>query len=71
MFSPPGGPTLKEPSMVPRVDPAAISSPVTNTAEEGSSLASKGHDLVSPAKAVELSCVAPQREILQLLASVT
>ncbi|KAI2668518.1 ATP-dependent DNA helicase CHL1 [Labeo rohita] len=46
-----GDPTLDEPSMVPRVDSAAICSLLANTIYEGHSLASKGHDLTPPARA--------------------
>lgn len=45
MLSLPGGPTVEEPDIFPQVNAAAI--------EEGTSLGHKGHDLASPARAVD------------------
>ncbi len=47
-----------------------VGSPLADTIEEGSSLASEGHDLASPARALESSCLAPQQESVQLPMSV-
>ncbi len=57
MLGPSGGPTLEEPSMVPRVDSAVINSPLANSTEEGPPLTSEGHDLAPEARAVEPSCL--------------
>lgn len=44
MLSPPGGSTLEEPNMVPRVNAAVSISPMAHTIEEGPFLAGKVHD---------------------------
>ncbi len=54
MLSPPCGPTLEEPDLVPRVDSAAVCSTVANTTEERPSLTSKGQNLPTTAGAVLL-----------------
>ncbi len=71
MLSPPRGPPLEEPSLVPRDDPVAVCSTVVNTTEERSSLASTGQDLASPAGTVEPSCLAARRESDRLPTRVT
>ncbi len=45
--------------MIPRVSAAVSSSPMAHTIEEGPSLTCKGHDLASPARAMETSCLGP------------
>lgn len=50
--------TKEEPSLVPRDDSAAVSSPVGDTAEERPSLTRTGQNLAFPAIAVELPCLA-------------
>lgn len=49
MLGSPGGPTLEEPDVIPRVDFAAVGIPLANPTKEGSPLQSKRHDLASPA----------------------
>lgn len=65
-LSPPSGPTLEEPGLVPRASAALSSSPVAHSTEEEPSLRGERHDLESPAGAVEPSCMVPQRELNQL-----
>ncbi len=71
MLSPPHGPPLEEPSLIPRDDPAAVCSTAVNTTEERSSLASTGQNLAFPARTVEPSCLATRRESSQIPARVT
>ncbi len=71
MLSPPRGPPLEEPSLVPRDDPAAVCSTPVNTTEERSSLTSTGQNLAFPAGTVEPSCLATRRESSQLPERVT
>ncbi len=66
MLSPPSGPALEEPGLVPRASAALSCRPVAHSAEEGPSLAGERHDLASPARAVEPSCMVPRRELSQL-----
>ncbi len=49
MFCLPGGLTLEEPDMVPKVNSAAVGSPLANSIEEGPPLPSERHYLASPA----------------------
>ncbi len=71
MLTPPGGPILEKPSLVPRNDSGTVCSSMTDTTKERSSLASVRHDLAPTATAVEPSCLAPRRELTQLPERVT
>ncbi|XP_016362283.1 taste receptor type 1 member 1-like [Sinocyclocheilus anshuiensis] len=57
VFSPPSGPALEEPGLVPRASASLSSSPVAHSTEKGPSLAGKRHYLESPSGAVEPSCM--------------
>lgn len=58
MFGPPGGPTQAEPDTFPRLDIAAVGSPLADSIEDGPPLPSERDNLASPAQA-EPSCLAP------------
>jgi hypothetical protein len=61
MFSSPSCTTLAEPALIPRTNPAAVSTPMANTAEKGPSLSGAGADLAPPTGVVGPACLTPER----------
>lgn len=57
---------LDEPGLVPRASVAFSSRPVAHSAEVRPSLAGEKHDLASPTRVFELSCMVPRRELRKL-----